>query len=397
MIEKIEIENFQSHKKSELEFSNGVNVIIGKTDSGKSAIIRAIRLVADNRPSGDAYRSDWGGDTKVSLTLTEGTVVTRKKTNSLNQYSLNGIDFVAFKQDVPKEISDALALNEVNLQSQMDSPFLLSVSAGAVASHFNKCGGLSAIDKANGVIRAEVGRISKDVEFLQREKEELKEQMKQFAGIADCESTIKSVELLEIQYNTLFQSTQKIKSLLNKCTQAYAILSSFTKPTTSTLLNDTLLLLDKQKTTSTDLEKVRKSINRLCTRGQLLQESTQLHRNSEEIEALLQSYKLYQIKRRSGEPLIKLKWKILDTLSEIKEVEQKPTSDEQLLELLSVFAERKELIKKQSLLDTRILKLEALAVEGKKAQIKVKEMVEEFEHLLPAVCPLCGQSNEHTH
>ena len=45
MIKKIIIENFQSHKKTEMKFTEHLNVIFGESDSGKSAIRRAIQSV----------------------------------------------------------------------------------------------------------------------------------------------------------------------------------------------------------------------------------------------------------------------------------------------------------------------------------------------------------------
>ena len=36
MIIKVEIENFQSHKNTVLEFVPGTNVVIGESDAGKS-------------------------------------------------------------------------------------------------------------------------------------------------------------------------------------------------------------------------------------------------------------------------------------------------------------------------------------------------------------------------
>ena len=36
------LENFQSHKHTSIEFNEGLNVILGPSDSGKSAIIREL-------------------------------------------------------------------------------------------------------------------------------------------------------------------------------------------------------------------------------------------------------------------------------------------------------------------------------------------------------------------
>ena len=67
MIKEISIKNFQSHKDSHIELSDGVNIIVGASDSGKSSLIRAIKWLATNRPSGESIRSTWGGKTEVEI------------------------------------------------------------------------------------------------------------------------------------------------------------------------------------------------------------------------------------------------------------------------------------------------------------------------------------------
>lgn len=93
MIRSIHLQNLQSHKDTKLEFSDGVNVIVGSSDSGKSAILRGLGWVATNRPAGDEFRSDWAGkeNTSVSIQLStgeySGEYVERIKGPSINAYS----------------------------------------------------------------------------------------------------------------------------------------------------------------------------------------------------------------------------------------------------------------------------------------------------------------------
>jgi len=49
MLKKISIQNFQSHKKTELDLVDGINVIYGLSQSGKSAILRALNWIIFNR------------------------------------------------------------------------------------------------------------------------------------------------------------------------------------------------------------------------------------------------------------------------------------------------------------------------------------------------------------
>ena len=44
-ISKIKIENFRNFRSNEIEFNDGINVIIGHNNAGKSNLIKALGLV----------------------------------------------------------------------------------------------------------------------------------------------------------------------------------------------------------------------------------------------------------------------------------------------------------------------------------------------------------------
>ena len=75
MIKSLSIKNYQSHKDSYLEFSEGVNCILGGSDNGKTAIIRAINWIMTNRPLGESFRSNWGGKTEVELFTDDASIL----------------------------------------------------------------------------------------------------------------------------------------------------------------------------------------------------------------------------------------------------------------------------------------------------------------------------------
>lgn len=50
-IKSIIIKNFQSHANTELELCDGVNVILGNSDVGKTAILRALGWIFLDRKS----------------------------------------------------------------------------------------------------------------------------------------------------------------------------------------------------------------------------------------------------------------------------------------------------------------------------------------------------------
>ena len=199
MIQSLQIHNFQSHKNTFIEFGKNVNIFIGFSDSGKTAIIRALRWVITNKPSGDAFRSNWGGDTIVILTLVNGTKVRRTKGNSTNEYELiiKGADplvFKAFGTDVPVEIEKALSFDSINLQEQLDAPYLLSETPGTVAKHFNKIAKLEKIDTGIQYVQSIITKLTQEINTNTSNIESYKESYKQWDFLQDFETKLEVLE-----------------------------------------------------------------------------------------------------------------------------------------------------------------------------------------------------------
>ena len=172
MIRKVAIQNFQIHKQTELEFKEGMNVIAGSSDNGKSSIIRAIRWVLMNRPTGFAFHTHGAkDDTAVAMVFGDYECVTRQKgEKNSGGYHHRGKTYAALRTDVPPEIQEVLNLSDINIQSQHDPYFLLQDSPGEVAKKLNMIAGLGVIGetikKANAVVRERKDTVGN---FIQQE------------------------------------------------------------------------------------------------------------------------------------------------------------------------------------------------------------------------------------
>ena len=164
MLEKLIIRNFQKHKKLTIEFDKEITTIIGATDSGKSAVIRALRWVLTNKPQGNAFIRDGASYVSVTL-LVDGHSIERRKGKGVNYYKLDGKEFHAFKFDVPPEITDVLNLSLINFQQQHDAPFWFSETAGEVNRQLNRIVNLHTIDDFFSVIIARLRKSKTELEL----------------------------------------------------------------------------------------------------------------------------------------------------------------------------------------------------------------------------------------
>lgn len=76
-ITKIKVVNFQSHRNTEIELDKNFNVIVGESRQGKSAILRALRWVFENKPSGKSFIKTGEKETLVELTFSNGMIIQR--------------------------------------------------------------------------------------------------------------------------------------------------------------------------------------------------------------------------------------------------------------------------------------------------------------------------------
>jgi len=162
-IRRLHIENFQSHKNLTLDFSDGLNVIVGPSDSGKTAVIRALRWCLFNEPRGVDFIRMGESAASVEVTFDDDMMLRRERSNKVNRYVLRLPDgeeqtYDRFGNDVPPEILAAHGIRAIevdpersevlNIASQLEGPFLLSAPGPTKARAIGKISGVHVLDTA---------------------------------------------------------------------------------------------------------------------------------------------------------------------------------------------------------------------------------------------------------
>lgn len=219
MINALRLKNFQSHEDTKIKFDPGVNVFTGSSDSGKSAILRAINLITNNKPGGSAYISKWSDSCEVQL-FTDDHKIERKKTKSKNYYTLDGSEFHAIGSAVPSQICDIMNMNELNFSYQMSSPFMLSETSGEVARKLNKIVNLEKIDKAISHMNRKIRESSSKKEYLAEQLQKERDKLDGFTQLEDLCKVVSELkeesgtcELLEKQSKTVLKIIQDSESI----------------------------------------------------------------------------------------------------------------------------------------------------------------------------------------
>lgn len=222
MIESIEINNIQSHKNTVLTLSKGINCIVGSSNSGKTAVLRALYWARYNRPLGvDTLASHWAINEKGELSAemlvvvkTDRGTVARKRTKTDNQYIVNGNVLNVVKSDVPREVEDVLCLSETNIQRQMDAPFLLSSTSGEVAKYFNKVVRLDVIDRILSNAESKKRKARAEITELEEVVANNEERLAGFGWLDDAEKLIRKYERTIAKSKELSAEIEALKSQL---------------------------------------------------------------------------------------------------------------------------------------------------------------------------------------
>ena len=267
MLKSVTIENFQSHKNTTLDLTSGVNVIVGQTDAGKSALFRAIVWGLFNRPRGEGFRSHWAGKepAKVTIELTDGTTIQRVRGNGINEYHLNDSVFEAFGHDPPEEILKAHGIdNRLSIQSQIDPFFLLQSTPGDVAAYLNQVAQLSDIDTVNKNLASHSRTIQRDISMLTEVQSNLSTALEGYVGLEKTGDLIDQVEQLSSDIDTEQQRFDQLKTTADKITIVIGrIEKTRSKLTVKPLIDQAIELKNDLQTTKQKRDNLARTIRNI--------------------------------------------------------------------------------------------------------------------------------------
>ncbi len=163
---KLSVSNFQIHKANTVAVPEGeITYLQGDSDTGKSAMLRAIRWLCENKPDGGSFvtfKTPRGTTSVVTLEV-DGHTITRERGKSKNLYTLDGETFEAFGRTVPEPIAKVLKLSPYAFQLQGEQPFLIGFSPTEAAKVLSDACGLGVIDTAVAFVRAKKAVAEADI------------------------------------------------------------------------------------------------------------------------------------------------------------------------------------------------------------------------------------------
>lgn len=228
MFKKLNIKNFQSHENSELEFSSGINIIVPEdennpNDVGKTSIFRALQLLCTNRPLGGSYfpKDKKKGKTEISAEFDNCEKITlikniKNKEVESTIYKLGKKKFEFPKKAIPDQIVSALNISEINIQEQLDQPYLVTSTPGEIAKTINKITKIEKSDQWISTLTSEINSTNKDIVRNKQEVSDIETALKKYSDIEETVLLVNRLEKVEVKIE---KYTDDYDDLISKHTE----------------------------------------------------------------------------------------------------------------------------------------------------------------------------------
>lgn len=352
MLQSVTLKNFQSHKNSKLNFDKGVNVIVGTSDSGKSAILRALNsCIYGELPN--TYRTYNSDETEVSIDVSDKTV-TRRRGDKTNEYQVNNSFYKALNRTVPEDIVNLFNMNDINIQYQLDGPFLLSETPGEVAKRLNKTVNLDIIDSSTKQINTMRNDVNSALKHQTEQATKYEDDLKVYANLDSFEQCINELADITEKRDALRQDIQTIAGICAEIQSANLRIEFYNKNKTS--LVKVLNKLNKITALDEDVCVLKDTFNDLNTILKSYQE-------------VLSKIKISQKAVKEGNTCLKALNTITNIIERGKEIREVHTTLNNIVEAYKLCMNTLEL-----------------------HNTKLKKQKAELEEIMPDVCPLCGHT-----
>lgn len=242
IIRQVQIENFQSHVNTTLDFHPNFNCIVGTGNVGKSSIVRALGCILYGQ-----WEPSWvrfgATSAKISLTTDAGVKVIREKGEKVNKYTVQKPGekdqvYENFGTQVPAEIEkefqifkaqiDAKEYINLNVSNQLDSMFLLAKPGSYRAKVIGKLSGAHYLDFTLRELNKDKKNLSAEKNVLEEEKLTLQTELTQYANLDQEQQWLDSIgsKLSDIEKQQAYVgSLQQLFSRVSRWKDSYLAFS----------------------------------------------------------------------------------------------------------------------------------------------------------------------------
>jgi DNA repair ATPase RecN len=305
---------------------------------------------------------------------------------------VNGEILEAIGSDIPPEVEKLLKIGEVNIQRQMDPPFLLASSSGDVSRFFNKLVNLDSIDLTMSVMDGQKRHTTSKLKSADTELESFGEQLKEFHWVDDAVDMLRYLEHLDTKKTDLHKQYNKLDGVAEKSeTLERRIEDASTYAKYEHEIQKIMEAYDSFMAKSNE-------VGRLCSNLDSVEKSTAEIEEALKYEGLLDNIFDIGEKHRKLKELTTQGDALMGVLGDVDVLKDKlktvvkysPDLSDQIDAAVNMVNVKKEQEKLTETLLKVYNEVKRLMVNMEKAEATITSLTEE----LPDTCPYCGSKNE---
>lgn len=398
MIQRLGIKNFLSHKNSVFEFVPGLNIIVGESKAGKTSAMEAMYWLANNRPLKDSFRSDWGGQTNVSLKIDQNRIV-RVKDDDINEYVFNKEHFQIEKDKaVPVPVQKALNLTELNFQMQFESHFLLSETPGKVAEHYNEITHLNIYDEGRKKIQKWLDEIEQNVKSEKENRKRLEKNLQQYENLSSVEEQVENLESMEEQRKEITTNIADLENLIQSVqTVKFKIVREKTVASFEDKVTKMLKLIEEKRQLTSNIESMEELSDRVIFQQSKINKTSVLVKMESQVKQVSNLYQKRDNLQTDTDQLDVLIDSIQARKKSINKEQQLVSKHDQVNKILSWVEQRDDLYSNIDSLKKYISHIQKTTKQQEQEREELDELRDTFNEYAGNDCPLClgtGKVNE---
>ena len=224
VIKRIELTNFMSHEHSVFELTEGLNVLVGPNNCGKSAVVAALQILCYNDNSTYVLRHG-AKQCRIRVETDDGHVVVwSRKRSGAPFYEIDGQRFDRLgKNNVPEALQEVLRLPrvqsdkekfDVHFGEQRSPVFLLNEKAGKAADFFASSSDARHLLEMQSRHKTRVREATTRQRCLQAEAAELDARLQRLDPL---DALQKSMQQLELDWGRIQRQEEQALHLHHLC------------------------------------------------------------------------------------------------------------------------------------------------------------------------------------
>ena len=219
-IEEVQLINFQDHADTTINFTNGINLIVGSSDAGKSAVLRALNYVFHNSMKGDSFIRVGTAECSVRIKFSDGIEVTRVKGGDVNSYVLKDLEgnyntYSKVGQTVPEPVRKALGepplddkKKPISYADQMSSLFLVDLSPTDLPRTLSELTGIQNLQTAAEILQKNSRSFDRSIKDKNEKIEKLKVDLDQYSYV---DKDLEKIQEIETNLKVMQDKNEKVK------------------------------------------------------------------------------------------------------------------------------------------------------------------------------------------